>query len=77
MTGNLQIKDVTLPLVLDVKLIHIGEHPVGKYIDYYKGDWIGVKATGRLLRSKFNVGYAAPLTSDLIRLEISSEMKAK
>lgn len=76
-TGDLTIKDVTLPLVLDVKLVHMGEHPLGKFIDYYKGDWIGVKATGRLIRSKFNVGYAAPLTSDLIRLEISSEMKAQ
>ena len=75
--GDLKIKDVTLPIVLDVKLVHMGEHPLGQYIDYYKGDWVGVRATGRLLRSKFNVGYAAPLTSDLIRLEISSEMKAQ
>ncbi|MEM7056822.1 MAG: YceI family protein [Pseudomonadota bacterium] len=75
--GDLKIKDVTLPLVLDVKLVHMGEHPLGQYIDYYKGDWVGVKATGRLLRSKYNVGYAAPLTSDLIKLEISTEMKAQ
>lgn len=76
-TGELKIKDTSVPLTLDVEMVHQGEHPLGQYIDYYKGDWIGIKATGRLLRSKSGVGYGAPLTSDLIRLEISSEMKAQ
>ena len=76
-TGDLTIKDISIPLVLDVELVHMGEHPLGQFIDYYKGDWIGVRATGRLLRSQAGVGYGAPLTSDVIRLEISSEMKAK
>lgn len=76
-TGDLTIKDQTHPLTLDVQLVHMGEHPVGQYIDHYKGDWLGVKATGRLLRSKYGVGYGAPLTSDLIRLDISAELKAK
>ena len=75
-TGDLKIKDVTIPLVLDVELVHMGEHPLGPFVDYYKGDWIGVRATGRLLRSEAGVGYGAPLTSDMIRLEISSELKA-
>ena len=76
-TGELKVKDTTVPLVLDVELIHMGEHPLGQYIDYYKGEWIGIKATGRLLRSQAGVGYGAPLTSDLITVEISSEMKAQ
>ena len=76
-TGDLTIKGITKPLVLDVELVHIGEHPVGQYIDYYKGQWLGVKATGTLIRSEFGVGYAAPLTSDEIRLEILAELKAK
>lgn len=76
-TGDLTIKNVTVPLVLDVELLHMGPHPLGQYIDYYKGEWVGVRATGRLLRSKAGVGYGAPLTSDVIRLEISSEMKSQ
>ncbi len=76
-TGDLTIKDKTHPLTLDVTLLHMGEHPVGKFIDYYKGEWLGVKASGRLLRSEYGVGYAAPLTSDLIRIEIATELKAE
>ena len=76
-TGDLTIKGITKELVLDVKLVHIGEHPVGQYLDYYKGRWLGVEATGTLVRSEFDVGFGAPLTSDEIRLEISSEMKEK
>ena len=76
-TGDLTIKGITKPLVLDVEVVHLGEHPVGQYIDYYKGQWLGVKATGTLTRSEWDVGYGAPLTSDEIRLEINSEMKAK
>ncbi len=76
-TGDLTIKGITAPLVLDVELVHLGAHSVGQYVDYYAGEWLGVKATGRLLRTTFDVGYGAPLTSDLIRLEINSEMKAQ
>ena len=76
-TGDLTIKGVTKPLVLDVEVVHVGPHPVGQYIDYYKGEWLGVKATGTLTRSEWGVGYGAPLTSDEIRLEINSELKAK
>ena len=76
-TGDLTIKGITKPITLDVEVVHIGEHPVGQYIDYYKGQWLGVKATGTLKRSEFDVGYGAPLTSDEIRLVIDAEMKAK
>jgi len=76
-TGDLTIKDQTHPLVLDVELVHMGEHPVGQFIEYYEGDWLGVRATGRLLRSKYGVGYGAPLTSDLIKLDISAELKTQ
>ncbi len=77
MTGDLTIKDKTLPVVLDVELTHMGAHPVGQFLPYYEGEWLGVRATGRLLRSEYGVGYGAPLTSDLIRLEISAELKAE
>ncbi len=76
-TGDLTIKGITKPMTLDVELVHLGAHPVGQYLDYYKGQWLGVKATGKLTRSEWDVGFGAPLTSDEIRLEINSEMKAK
>ena len=55
----------------------MGEHPLSQFIESYQGEWVGIRATGRLLRSAYGVGYAAPLNSDLIRLQISSEMKAQ
>lgn len=76
-TGDLTIKGITRPLILNVELVHMGEHPVGQYIDYYSGDWLGVRATGTLVRSQFDVGYGAPLTSDEIRLDINAELKAQ
>ena len=75
-TGDLTIKNVTLPLELEVELVHMGPHPIGQYLDYYKGEWLGIRATGKLIRSEFGVGYGAPSTSDAIRLEISAEMKS-
>ncbi len=74
--GDLTIKGTTKPITLDVELVHQGEHPLGAFIPYYEGEWMGIKATGSILRSDFGVGMFAPLTSDRIRLVINSEMKA-
>jgi len=76
-TGDLTIHGVTRPVTLDVKLVFRGKHPVGQFIDYYKGDWLGFSASGTLLRSDFGVGRYAPLVSDTIHLAISTELKAK
>ena len=76
-TGDLTIHGVTKPVTLDVQLVHQGEHPLGAFIDYYKGQWLGFYATGTILRSDFDVGRFAPLTSDRITLRISTELKAK
>jgi len=76
-TGDLTIKETTRPLVLDVELVHRGAHPMGQFIERFQGEWLGIRATGTLLRSEFGVGFGAPLVSDLIRLEISTEMKAE
>ena len=53
-----------------------GAHPLGAFIEYYEGEWIGAEATADLLRSELGVGQFAPLTSDAVRLEISTEMRA-
>ena len=76
-TGDLTIKDVTKPVDLDVTLNHIGPHPLADFFDKYKGEWIGVTASGSVLRSDFDLGLGVPLTSDRIRLEIFLQMKAR
>ncbi len=74
-TGDLTIKDKTEPFSFEASLVFKGKNPLGEFFDYYKGDWIGVQATGSMLRSNYGVGKYAPLTSDSIRLEISSELR--
>lgn len=76
LTGDLTIKDQTKPATLDVDLTFMGAHPLGGFFDYYEGEWVGVEATGTMLRSEFGVGMFAPGTSDAVRLEISAEMRA-
>lgn len=75
LSGDLVVKGQTVPAVLDVDLVFQGEHPLGGFFDYYQGEWIGVEATSTLLRSEVGVGQFAPLTSDVVHLEISAEMR--
>lgn len=74
--GDLTIKEITKPITLDVTVNNTGEHPLGQFIDFYKGDWVGVTATGKIMRSEWGLGYGAPITSDEVELFISTEMKA-
>lgn len=74
--GNLTIKDITKPVELDVTLNHIGPHPLAAFFDKYKGEWLGITASGLLLRSEWDLGLGAPITGDRIRLEIFAEMKS-
>ena len=74
-TGDLTIKGVAKPVTLDVTVNSQGEHPLGQFIDYFKGDWVGVTATGRIKRSEWGLGFGAPITSDEVDLFISTEMK--
>ena len=75
LTGDLTIKGNTKPIVLNVELVHEGPHPLGAFIPYYEGEWLGIRAKGTILRSDFGVGKFAPLTSDKIELVINSEMR--
>ena len=74
-TGDLTIKDITKPVTLDVVVNNSGEHPLGQFIDYYKGEWVGVTATGVITRSDWGLGFGAPITSDEVDLFISAELK--
>jgi polyisoprenoid-binding protein YceI len=66
-TGNLTIKDITRPVVLDVTLNKTGEQPMAKRAA------IGFDATATLLRSDFGVGKYAPAVSDEVKLRITTE----
>ena len=76
LSGDLTIKDKTQPVVLDVEMTFEGEHPLGGYFDYFKGDWMGIHATTTLIRSDFDIGMFAPTTSDAVNVEISAEIRA-
>lgn len=73
--GDLTIKDTTKPVTLDVVVNNSGDHPLGQFIDYYKGEWVGVTATGTIKRSEWGLGFGAPITSDEIELFVSAELK--
>lgn len=66
-TGELTVKGVTRPSVLDVTLNKIGEHPMNKRAT------IGFDATTTLKRSEFGIAYAVPAVSDEVRIRITTE----
>lgn len=75
-TGNLTVKDVTKPVTLDVTFNFSGEHPLGPFIDSYKGAYYtAFSAQTRLLRSDFGLGLYVPLTSDDIDITIETELR--
>lgn len=77
MTGDLTIRDVTKPVTLDVTVVNYGEHPVGAFYDYYKGQWLGARAETVVKRSDWGIDTFIPVGSDEIRVVISTEMKAQ
>ena len=66
-TGDLTIKDITKPVVLDVTINAAGEHPMMKV------PAVGFDATTTLKRSDFGVGAYAPNVSDEVKIRITTE----
>ena len=66
MTGDLTIKDITRPVVLDVTLNKDDKLGDGRGI-------IGFDATATLKRSDFGVGLYVPNVSDEVKLSITTE----
>ena len=66
-TGDLTIKGVTKPVVLDVTVNGAGEHPMSK------APSVGFDATTTLKRSDFGVGAYAPAVSDDVKVRITTE----
>jgi polyisoprenoid-binding protein YceI len=69
-TGDLTIKNVTKPVVLDATLNQVGEHPM------LHVPAIGFNATATVKRSDFGVGLYAPVVSDEVALSITTEAEA-
>lgn len=65
--GDLTVKGITRPAVLDVTLNKQGEHPMAKR------PAIGFDATTTLKRSDFGMAYAVPNVSDAVGIRITTE----
>lgn len=66
-TGDLTIRGITKPVVLDVVLNRSGRHPNGGR------EAIGFDATATLKRSDFGLGKYVPNVSDEVKLRITTE----
>lgn len=66
-TGDLTVKGITKPVVLDVTVNGAGEHPMAKVPS------VGFDATTTLKRSDFGVGAYAPAVSDDVKVRITTE----
>lgn len=69
-SGELTVKGVTRPAVLDVTLNGAGVHPMAKK------PAVGFDATTVIKRSEFGIDYALPAVSDEIRIRITTEALA-
>jgi len=69
MTGDLTMNGMTNPVSLDVTLNQVGETRSG-------ATKLGFTATGSLMRSEWDMGFAVPFVSDEISLFISTEVEA-
>ena len=68
-TGDLTVKGVTKPVVLDAVLNKQGEHPMAKV------PAIGFNATTSFKRSEFGLGNYVPNVGDKITVNITTEAK--
>ncbi|MEM7068566.1 MAG: YceI family protein [Pseudomonadota bacterium] len=71
-TGDLTLHGVTKSVVLHTKLTHRGPHPVGKWFDYYKGNWLAFHATAKIDHLAFGIG---SYSTGKITIEINTELK--
>lgn len=69
-TGDLTVRNITRPVVLDVRLNKAGQHAMAKRAA------IGFDATATLKRSDFGVAKFAPGVSDQVTLRITTEAMA-
>ena len=65
-TGDLTLRGVTRPLVLETRFYGAGPNPMSQ------ARTIGFSATAQLRRSDFGLGYAVPAVSDIVQLQITA-----
>ncbi|WP_171182102.1 YceI family protein [Ruegeria sp. HKCCD8929] len=73
-TGDLTIHGTTQPVTLEATLTHLGEHPLGGAIEYYKGDWAAFAAS-TVIEDHMSYGVGGFSTGP-ITINIVTEMKA-
>ena len=73
--GELTIKAITRPVTLDTVLTFDGPHPLGEFMESYEADYLGFHATTTVLRSAWDLGAFAPLTSDAVEITIRTELR--
>ncbi|MEM6490751.1 MAG: YceI family protein, partial [Pseudomonadota bacterium] len=74
--GLLTIKGIGKPVTLDVEFLFAGPHPLDGVVPTYKdAEYAGFRATGKVLRSDFDLGRFAPNVSDEIALTINAELR--
>lgn len=72
-TGDLSLHGVTKPVMLDVVMNGVGQHPFGL------GYFAGFSATGTIKRSEFGMGYGIPNVADdvILRIEVEAVRQDK
>jgi polyisoprenoid-binding protein YceI len=64
--GNLTIRGVTKPVVLDAEFVGAGTNP------FVKKPTVGFKAETTIKRSDFGISYGIPLVTDEVKLDIAA-----
>ncbi|KQM73401.1 YceI family protein [Sphingomonas sp. Leaf20] len=70
-TGDLTIKGVTKPVVLQATFVGAGTNPMNKKVNF------GFRATSSIKRSDFGLGAAVPVVSDRVDLTINAAFAAQ
>ena len=68
--GNLTLKGVTRPVVLNARFVGAGINPMSKK------ETVGFKATASINRSDFGIDYGLPVISDRVDLVINAAFEA-
>jgi polyisoprenoid-binding protein YceI len=77
-TGDLEIRGKSVPIVLAVTLNQFGDHPSGTANPSYAGKKVAAfSAKAGVARSAWGMGRGAPLVSDEIEIAIETELISK
>ena len=67
-TGNLTLNGVTRPVTLDAAFYGAGKMPA----QMGAKENVGFRATGKIMRSQFGLGFGVPMVGDEVALDISA-----